>query len=458
MITFIDREQELRSLEERHASGKFECIPLYGRRRVGKTELILQFIKNKKAIYFLATSGTKKENIERFKAATKPVIDLSLLKDDWETIFEYIKRNLKGRAIIVLDEFPYLIETEKGLSSIFQAIIDLHLKDSGIFLIISGSSLGMMYKEVLSYRAPLYGRRTGQIHLHPMRFKDVTKFFDKPFKEIVEIYAVCGGVPAYLNEFREKKPIFRLIEEKILKRDSILREEVQFLLREELREPKVYMAILSSLSLGHRRLGKIINYCGFSSKTGITPYLRTLDSLGYIKREVPITESQRSKKGLYFLNDNFFNFWLRFVRANLDIIEQDPKEGIAEIKKEFNGHVGFIFEDVCRQFLWEIREDLPFDFNKLGRWWHRDKEIDLLALGDKKVMFVECKWQDRVDGKKLLQELKEKAKSVTWENEKRKEHFCIIAKSFATKDEDAIFFDLKDMEKAFSQGSKTPAA
>ncbi len=453
MITeFINREAELKSLEERYKKNSFEFIPIYGRRRVGKTELILQFIKNKKSIYFLATAGTKRENIERFKVASSHLIDLSSIKEDWEAIFEYLKNHIKERAIIVIDEFPYLIETEKGLSSIFQAIVDLHLKDSKTFLILSGSSLSMMYKEVLTYRAPLYGRRTGQIHLKQLRFKDVVKFFNKPLEEIIKIYSVCGGVPAYLNEFRENKNLFSLIKEKILNKNSILKEEVPFLLRQEFRNPKVYMAIISAMAMGYRNLGKIINYCGFESKTGIMPYLNSLEYLDYIRREIPITEKQRSKKGLYFISDNFFGFWFRFVRANQSIIEQDVNKGLEKIKKDFISHVSFVFEYVCKEFLWETKlKRKVFDFEKIGRWWYKDKEIDIVALNEKtrEILFTECKWKDKVNAEKVLRELKEKSKYVQWHNDNRKESFAIFAKSFKRKikEKNVFLFDLKDLEK-----------
>ena len=382
MVTknFVDRKHELELLEKRYKSKKFEFIPIYGKRRVGKTELILQFIKNKDAIYFLATSGSKKENITKFKEAAAPVIDLSLVKDDWESIFEYITQKVKKRLIIVIDEFPYLIETEPGLSSIFQRIIDKILSKTNIFLILCGSSLSMMYKEVLTYKAPLYGRRTGQIHLQPLKFKDVVEFFPKKnLEEVIKIYSICGGMPAYLNEFRENKDLFQLIKEKILQKDAILREEPIFLLRMEFREPKTYFSILSAISLGYRSLGKIINYCGFSNKAGIMPYLYNLEYLEYIKREVPVTETERSKKGLYFIKDVFFDFWFKFIRPNLTLLEQNEEYVLEKIKQEFNNHVSFIFEDVCKEFLIETK---IFPFTKIGKWWHKDKEIDIVALNE----------------------------------------------------------------------------
>ncbi len=453
MITkFIDREFELEALERRYKQKGFQFIPIYGRRRIGKTELILHFINNKKSIYFLATAGSKKENIENFKEAAKNVIDLSFIADDWKSIFEYIAKNARERIVIAIDEFPYLLEAERGLSSIFQYIIDRYLQNTNIFLILCGSSLGMMYRDVLNYKAPLYGRRTGQLEIAPLRFKDVVKFFEnKSIEEIIKIYSICDGIPAYLKEFTEDKNLFRLMREKVLERDAVLREEVPFLLRQEFRDPKTYMSILSAISLGHRSLGKIINYCGFSNKPGIMPYLYTLEYLKYIRREVPITETLRSKKGLYFIRDNFFDFWFKFVRKNLSLIDVDIHAAICEIKKTFNAHVGFVFEKVCREFLIESK---IFGFTNIGRWWHKDKEIDIVGLNDqtKQILFAECKWQEKLNPKPILESLTEKSRYVQWHNENRREYFAIFAKSFSKKPEDfegrpVFCFDLRDLER-----------
>ncbi|MDI6738504.1 MAG: ATP-binding protein [Nanoarchaeota archaeon] len=448
MITkFIGRKQELKFLEERHRSKQFEFIPIYGRRRVGKTELILQMIRNKKAIYFLATSGTKKNNIERFKKSASGAIELAALKDEWDPIFEHIAKSVKERLVIAIDEFPYLIKSERGLSSIFQAIVDTHLKDSNIMLILCGSSMSVMLKKVLAYKAPLYGRRTGQIKLLPLRFKEVVEFLNKPVDECIRVYSICGGIPAYLNEFVGKGDIFSIIAEKVLKKDAFLREEMDFLLRQEFRDPKVYYSILSAVSSGLRNMGKIISYCGFDSRAGITPYLRSLEAIGYLRREVPVTERSRSKKGLYFIADPFANFWFRFVKENETLIEQDAEEAIKKIKPSFDALVASVFEDVCRELLWELR---LFDYEKTGRWWHKGEEIDIVALNssEKRILFAECKWQENVDASKVLAELKDKAKKVEWGGA-RKEYYCIFAKSFKRKPKlDGIWLiDMKDIEK-----------
>ena len=254
-----------------------------------------------------------------------------------------------------------------------------------------------------------------------------------------------------LEEFMENKNIFTLIKEKILSKGSPLLEEIPFILRQEFRDPKTYMSILSAISLGNRNLGKIVNYCGFQSKTGIMPYLYNLENLGYIKRELPVTEKPRSKRGLYFISDNYFDFWFKFIRRNMSLIEIDIRKALGEIKKKFNEHVAFIFEDICKEYLVHSKF---FDFTKIGRWWYKDKEIDLIGFNevDKRILFVECKWHNNINAEKIAEELLDKSKYVQWYNDEREEYLVIFAKTFKEKiseyqDRKVYCFDLKDIER-----------
>ena len=431
-MAFIGRKSELEFLNSAYKRGGFQFVPIYGRRRIGKTELILQFIKDKKAIYFVATSGTKNENIERFKVAAKEIIDLSFIRNEWEDIFEYMAKNIKEEVILAIDEFPYLVDSERGLSSIFQKSVDEYLKSSNIFLILCGSSLSMMWKEVLAYKAPLYGRRTGQIELKPFRFPEVMEFTGKGIEDSLRIYSVCGGVPAYLKEFQSNKGLFDNIKEKILARGSVLNEEALFLMRQEFREPKVYMSILSALSLGMNSLGKIISFCGFRDKAGIVPYLHNLESLHYIKRELPVTESLRSKKGNYVITDNYFSFWFRFVRPNESLADENPNDAIKLIKKDFDLYVSKIFENVCRSELISI---IPSRFSAIGRWWGKTpdgvEEIDIVAFNGetKDILFAECKWKNKEMKIKDFFSLVAKADHVEWNKGKRTESFALFSRN-----------------------------
>ena len=318
-----------------------------------------------------------------------------------------------------------------------------------MFLILCGSSVGMMYKEVLGYRAPLYGRRTGQIELHPLRFRDVKTLLNKPIKECIKIYGVCGGIPFYLKEFVEQKDFFQLIKEKVLSRDALLNKEAIFILREELEEISRYASIIGAIALGNTKLGEIMNHCGFREKLNITPYLNVLEGLGIIKREIPITH-KRNTRGIYQIKDQFFNFYFRYIRPNESLTEDNIDSILTNIKKDYNTYLGTIFEKVSKEFIMS-----KHSFSKIGRWWHKDQEIDLVALNEhtKEIMFFECKWKKLGYQQclKILEELQEKAGFVEWFNEQRQEHYGVIAKKIENKEdlkkEGFLVYDLEDFDK-----------
>jgi hypothetical protein len=447
MITkFVNRNSELNALNEAYKKPGFQFYPFYGRRRIGKTELIKQFIKDKPHIYFLATEGTEKENILNFKHAAKNTIDLDIIKDDFEELFKYITQQVKKKIIIVIDEFPFLTKTNKATASLFQYIIDEYLSQTNHFLILCGSSVGMMYKEVLGYKAPLYGRRTGQIELHPLKFQDVRTLVNKPIEECIHIYGICGGVPFYLKEFTEKKDFFQLIKEKVLSQEAILNKEAIFLLREELDEISRYASILAAIAVGYTKLGEIMTHCGFKEKLNITPYLHVLERLEMIEKETPIT-FPRTTRGVYKMKDQFFNFYFQFIRPNESMIESNMNEVITTIKTAYTSYIGKVFEQIAKEL---IRE--KHTFSTLGRWWHNGQEIDLVAFNEntKEIAFFECKWKNLRYAQSLtiLRELQKKAISVEWHNKKRTERYGLLAKTIERKSDlrkqGFIVYDLED--------------
>jgi hypothetical protein len=455
MITkFVDRESDLKALNSAYNKPSFNFYPIYGRRRTGKTELIKQFIKDKPHIYFLATEGTEKENITNFKHAAKHIINIDFLTDDFEAIFQYIIQNAQRKIVIVIDEFPFLIKANKAISSKFQHLIDEYLSKTNCFLIFCGSSVGMMFKEVLGYRAPLYGRRTGQIEVRPLLFDNVRQLLDKPIKECVRIYGACGGIPFYLKEFVEKKDFFQLVDEKVLSPETLLNKEAVFLLREELDEISRYASILSAISLGNTKLGDIMNYCGFKERLNISPYLHVLEKLGIIEKKIPITSDLKAR-GIYTIKDQFFRFYFQYVRPNESILTDDRKEIVAFIKKDYDTYLGKIFEDIAKEF---IQKKLLL--SKVGTWWYQEEEIDIVSLNEntKEIFFFECKWKDLTltQAQKILEKLQEKTQYVDWHNKKRKEQYGIIARQIEQKEKlrkrGFFVYDLRDWNKTTSSG------
>ena len=428
IIQFKDREKELSELSDVLNSRRFEFIILYGRRRIGKTELILKATENRGRIYYLAVGA---RNLDRFHfLCTRHYPEVSKLKTDWEVLFEFLENKAE---VVVIDEFQNMIHEDANILNIFQSIIDITLKDSELKLFLLGSSVSIMTSRVLDYASPLYGRRTGSMELKAVSFFDLERFFPVAgTRELVEIYGFADGIPFYLIEI--DGPFWQWLEGELTKERSLLRDEVDFLMRYEFKDVSTYKLILEAIAHGKTKLNEIKNFIKVK-RTDISPYLRNLIEVGMIKRVVPVTENPKSRLGRYYLNDNFLKFWFRYIYPNLSSIG----EGIFDInvvKEDYSNYLGGVFEEVARQFLIKERERI-FYFSKIGKWWHKDKEIDIVALSDatKEILFVECKWRNLTcwQAEKILDDLSEKAKSVQWNSDSRKEYLGIVAKKIEGK-------------------------
>ena len=450
-MKFINRKKELIAIREKLNTGNLEFYVIYGRRRVGKTTLSLASVKGKEFVYYLAT---EENNLKKFKeVASRIVPEIKYVEEDLEAIFNF----LKGK-IVIIDEFPNLIKENPKTVSEFQRIVDVILKETETKLIILGSSISMMESKVLSYSSPLYGRKTGQIKLKPLKFSQIKNFFPKACaKELIEIYGFADGVPFYLKKI--DYPFWDCLDKELKTIDSFLKTEIDFLMKYEFVEVRTYKKILEAIAFGNTKLGEIKDYIGFKG-TDITPYLKNLMETEFVERVIPILECVRSRKGRYYIKDNFVNFWFRFIYPNLSYIE----EGIFssdKIKKKYNTYLGFIFEKVCKEFLVENREKLPINFTKIGRQWGRipkavkgknQYEIDLVALNKetKQIGFFECKWKDLKEKQamKILDELKEKSKFVEWNLDNRQEFFGLIGKKIENKNklrkQGFFVYDLRD--------------
>lgn len=457
---FVDRKEELKALEQHYRRKGSQLFVIYGRRRVGKTELIREFAKTKPHVYFLADTRKDMFNIKDLQSVMSLLLKDTLFAkakfNNWHELFEEFAEKLgKKQIVMVIDEFPYLIRANKSITSIFQKIIDEILSKTNIFLILCGSSISMMENEVLAYKSPLYGRRTGQWKLDPLAFKYIGVFFpDYNLKELISLYAVTDAIPLYLLKFEPKKDLEFNIVNHLLKKGEFLYEEAEFLLKEELREPGNYFMILKAIAHGNTKFGDILNYTQMD-KTLVSKYLDTLIKLRIIMKQFPVTlQKEKSRDTIYAFIDNYYMFWFRFVYTNRNLIEEGKGKLILKQSKNiFNQHVSFVFERVAMQALSYAK--LPFQYTKIGKWWRKEEEIDIVALNNetKDILFAECKWKEHVDAEDVLGKLVEKAKRVKWNNKKRKEYYCIFAKSFKRriKKKNLLLFDLKDMKNKFSK-------
>jgi AAA+ ATPase superfamily predicted ATPase len=465
---FINRESELTHLEEEYSKDTPRFIILYGRRRIGKTALIEEFGKNKKDfIYFLADQQTEIQQIESFKQQVYEYTHDDFLQktrfDNWDQFFSYLTKILPAdkRFIIGIDEITYLIKSTPAFLSILQKYWDTFFQKTKIFLIVSGSLVGMMVREVLNYDSPVYGRRTSQIHLKAFNFKNASKMLKNfGIEEQIELFSITGGVAKYLLLIEEKS-IDEFIRKKIIEKEGFFYQEGIFLLSQEFKSPNVYLSILKAIALGHTKLNEISNFAGIEGKK-ITRYLDVLHEIGLVTRQVPITEDPlKFRKGVYVIEDNFLKFWFRFVLPNRSRIElRDTKDLLKNILDSLPDYASETFEHIGSEFLQEISRSgkLPAKFTHWGKWWDRLNEIDIVAINDDtlNILICECKWKKRKADADAIKHLLDKAPNVKWFNENRKEHLAFISKAGFTgeavriADENGVMlFDLKDMERYY---------
>lgn len=438
-MKFVNRKEELAFLEKKWNENKAQLIVIYGKRRVGKTELSIHFAKDKEHIYFLCERVSSDRQLKKFTEAVGIYFKDDFLPpngfNDWEIALRYIAKKDKKIALII-DEFPYLAETDTAVPSTFQKVWDLYLKDSKVCLILLGSSISMMEKTILFYKAPLYGRRTAQLLIKPFRIKDIIETFpEKDFEEILSIYSVVGGVPLYLSKFYGKQKWINIVEREIFTKGQPLYEEVEFLLREELREPRNYFVILEALSMGKSKISEIINETGFDKGT-ISRYISILDSLQITKKEIPVTENlpEKSRRGIYKIDDNFFNFWFRLIFRNRSLLEECRiSEVISRLKRAMPEFLSQNYEKIAGEVLLKTIADgkISLDVERYGRWWNSNQEIDLVAINRTKneILFGEVKWSNKQVGIDMYEDLMKKSRAVEWGKTGRKEYFALFSKS-----------------------------
>lgn len=416
---FIGREKELRALENMYQKDTFEFMVIYGRRRVGKTTLINEFIKEKKAIFYPGIDSNEKQNLELFSnSIISAVSDLEIntIFQNFQDAFEYIYRLAqKERIVLVIDEYPYLANCYKGISSLLASYIDHKFLNSKLMLILCGSSLSFMENQVLGYQSPLYGRRTGQMKVLPFSFSECRKYYQNfSTLDLALAYGITGGIPLYMSKLDDKKPMEDNIKDNFFDTSAYLFEEPGNLIKQECREPMHYNAIIKSIATGATKMGEISVVSGLNDTSATSNYMSKLMSLGIVQKEYPY-KSKNTKKTIYKLSDTMFQFWYRFVPANFALIKQGAKDRVFQrIKAQIPAYMGFVFEEICKQYLWKknLRGNLPIDFTDLGRWWGNDPikkiqtEIDILADNEEnEAIFAECKWRNEKVGETELKDL-----------------------------------------------------
>jgi AAA+ ATPase superfamily predicted ATPase len=441
---FINRKKELAWLDDSYkkAYDEGQLLIIYGKRRVGKTELLKHFSQEKQSIYFVAEKGTAQDQLRTAKNIIADGLNDELMRGvnfpSWRELFQYIGQKLEGRTdplVLIFDEFPYLAESDKGMSSYFQIGWNEFLENKKVVTVLMGSSISMMYEHVLLPSAPLYGRRTGQWILEPFNYVESKAFYpEAPFVNTFSLYAITGGIPAYAKIFDGSKTLEENIRQYVLPEGSFLSVEPELLLSEEFTEPRSYLSILKAIGLGRTKFSEIVSATGLPV-TAMPGYLQTLINLRLVKKEIPVTEKlpETSKKGSYSLADSFLRFYFSFVYPHNSLIKGGNVDALFKQYGEvLQRLVAKSYEDATEQFIVAAMsaEKLPH-FNSLGRWWGNNTEIDLVGLNEENnsILFVETKWSNQLLRTDLLDDLKLKARAVVWGKPDRQEHFALVSRA-----------------------------
>ena len=439
---FIGREKELSKLEQLYNTNAFQFSVIYGRRRVGKTALINEFIKEKEAISFTGLESTISQNLENLSRAIHRYLGIAgeapvypSFQAALETVFQLAENK---RIIFVIDEYPYVAKAYKAISSIIQTLIDKYKDTSKLYLILCGSSMSFMEEQVLGYKSPLYGRRTGQFKILPFDFSESRKYF-KNFLDIdmAEIYGIVGGTPQYLLQMNDLLSVEDNIKNNIFDTNSYLFEEPGNLLKQEVQKAALYNAIIAAVATGSTKLSEIASKVG-EETSACAICLKKLVALGIIKKETPFGE-KASKKTIYNIDDNLFRFWYRFIPENLSLLQNNMVDiAYKSVEKEMNTYMGFVFEEICKQYLWSLNRKgkAAIPFVNLGRWWGNDSkqkkqvEIDIIGEADKnKALFGECKWTTEKVDVGVLDLLVERSQLFHY----KETHYYLFSKSGFTK-------------------------
>ena len=417
---FYCREEELRTMNNRYKKGHFECVVIYGRRRVGKTALINEFCKGKPTVYFSALNASSQENLEELSKAIYTCQNSDSTSAPTYRSYENALEAITGmamekRLVFVIDEYPYLAKAEKSISSRLQHIIDHSWQDSRIYLILCGSSMSFMEYQVLGYESPLYGRRTAQFKIQALTYREITEFHPElKAADQALLYGVTGGIPHYINKLDVESNLDEALLDNLFSTSSYLFEEPENLLKQELREPAIYNSVISAIAAGASHSNEISTKVGLESGV-CAKYLKVLLDLGILKKETPITEKP-GKKTIYAIDDNFFRFWYRFVPRNMSVISAGRMRLIYEqaVKRFYPDYMGLVFEKMCQEYLLRYAKDLPILLSNVGQWWgtdsktRREVQIDIVGapVDGNEYLIGSCKYRNEKIGIEELELLR----------------------------------------------------
>lgn len=445
---FYGRDDELEELNRRYRTKGFQFIPVYGRRRVGKTALIDEFIKDKTAIKFTAVKGSYNTNMRLLSSIVLGVKNAPVM--EFENILEVMHSRFGGeRYIFVIDEYPYLVGSDESVTGILNNFIESHL-DSEVFIILSGSSMSVMKNQILGVKSPLYGRRTGQMRLSPFPFAEVGHFLPNySDEERLIVYGLVGGIPWYLSFFDDGKSLKDNIIDNLINSYAVLNKEATLLFAEELESPVAYLDVISSIAKGHNRVGEIATDAGLETSR-ISVLLKDLILLEIVERIRPI-DDPKSKRTVYRIKDHYLRSYFRFIYPNnVEVSKDRYEEAYDEIMGDMDAYMGHVFEDACSEYVGRTCREV-------GTWWGTDgsrrtkEEIDIAALCKGRMVLCECKYRSEPVGRDVIETLVRRAGLVRSALPK---DLMVFSRSGYTEEavraagsEDVVLHSLEDVSK-----------
>ena len=443
---FIGREKELNYLESLYVSSKFEMLILHGRRRVGKSYLLSHFarIHKENAVYFTADKSSERNNVENFCREMKRTLgmgDYAGAFTQWREVYSFIESlEIKDKLIIIIDEFTYLYNSNKAFDSELQNAIDNILRNKKILLVLCGSEVSVIEELFDNQSKPLYGRKTADLKLLPFSYKEARKFFPRYSEEESLIaYSILGGIPLYLSLFDDRLSIKENVIRNCLSTTGYLFNEVDNLLRMELKETHLYKRIMEAINSGASTFGNIREQID-EVPAKISKYINVLIELGFIKKEIPCGEKEKTRNTLYSINDNYIAFYFMFIYKHLNMLNGLISPALyyeRELTKEkLNSFIGHRFESICETYLRErfFLGKMPFYAEQLGRWWgsnpvlKKSEEIDILALDEKNALFAECKYRETPFDEKQLADLLDSSLCIN----RKSKYYVIFSKKGIT--------------------------
>ena len=449
-MSFVSREMELRLLDDLYRRDGAQLLIIYGRRRVGKTRLLTHWgtkLENP-PLYWMATQTSTTNQLRDFSQAlfrhlhSGSTVPQTFSYGSWDAAFAELARAAAGqRFVVILDEITYVMQANPELPSLIQRAWDHQLKESNITLILTGSLAGIIQRAVLDYQAPLYGRATGRLKLQPLSFGALAGLLPNyTAEQRVAVFTMTGGIPAYIEQFDDRISVEENLARHIVTPINVMLTDAVFLLREQLEEPRNYMAILNAIAAGYHRLSDVAEMAGIA-RSNISKYLSVLQEMGYVQREVAATvrRPEQSRRGRYIITDPYLRFFFHFLAPHLPEIEQGRVQQVVSLLVDRLQHfIGtHTFEEICRDWV-RIEGDrgaLPFLPERVGSYWSHKAQVDVVALNwrTKHILLGECKWAGRLVNEQVIQALVDKTAEVVPGKGKWQCHYAFFAKNGFTK-------------------------